>query len=129
MLCARSVPISYAFNKVKGDVIRVVLFSFLFHGVKVVVKDALPEVPTALPAVLGTSITLLLAFNVNQSYERWWEARKIWGSIVNDSRSLVLQIASFAVDRDEHRAASVLERVVLRQIAFCYSLGQAFSVS
>jgi len=125
MLCAQSVPITYAFNKVKTDVLRVMLFSLLFHGVKVVIKDALPEIPMALPTVLGTSITLLLAFNLNQSYDRWWEARKIWGSIVNDSRSLVLQIASFAVDRDEHRAASVLERVVFRQIAFCYSLGQA----
>jgi len=125
MLSAKSVPITYAFNKVKVDVFRVMLFSLLFHGVKIVIKDALPEIPMVLPTVLGTSITLLLAFNVNQSYDRWWEARKIWGSIVNDSRSLILQIASFVIDRDEHGAAPVLERVVFRQIAFCYSLGQA----
>ena len=125
MLSAKTVPIAYAFNKVKADVFRVMLFSLLFHAVKVGIKDALPDIPAVLPTVLGTSITLLLAFNVNQSYERWWEARKIWGSLVNDSRSLVLQVAGFAVDRDEHRAASVLERVVFRQIVFCYALGQA----
>ncbi|HVJ94387.1 MAG TPA: bestrophin family ion channel [Labilithrix sp.] len=124
MLSAKSVPITYAFNNVKADVVRVMFFSLLFHGVKIIIKESLPEIPAVLPTVLGTSITLLLAFNVNQSYDRWWEARKIWGSIVNDSRSLILQIGSFAVDRGDHRVAPVLERAVFRQIVFCYSLGQ-----
>jgi putative membrane protein len=103
----------------------VLLFSLAFHAAKLFIREALPEIPLALPTLLGTSIALLLAFNLNQSYDRWWEARKIWGAIVNDSRSLVLQIASFTMDRDGDAADSVLERVAFRQIAFCYSLGQA----
>ncbi|HVJ91444.1 MAG TPA: bestrophin family ion channel [Labilithrix sp.] len=124
MLSAKSVPVTYAFNKVKADVVRVMFFSLVFHGVKMVIKESLPEIPAVLPTVLGTSITLLLAFNVNQSYDRWWEARKVWGSLVNDSRSLIMQIASFAVDRADHRAAPVRERVAFRQIVFYYSLRQ-----
>ncbi len=125
MLIGNSVPIKYAFDKIKADVVRVLLFSLIFHVAKLRIGGAMPEIPVALPALLGTSITLLLAFNINQSYDRWWEARKVWGAVVNDSRSLVLQIASFTVDRDEHVRASVLERVAFRQIAFCYALGQA----
>src|SRR5688572_27232761 len=116
MLSARSVPFKYAFNKVKNDVFRVLLFSFAFHVAKLVFREALPEIPVALPMLLGTSITLLLAFAINQSYDRWWEARKIWGAIVNDSRSLVLQIVGFTVELDERARASVVERVVFRQI-------------
>jgi putative membrane protein len=126
MLSAKSVPVKYAFNKVRGDVLRVLLFSLLFHLAKVLAKDALPEpaIPVALPALLGTSISLLLAFILNQSYDRWWEARRIWGGIVNDSRSLVLQIATFTIERGSDSAGAALQRVALRQIAFVYSLGQ-----
>lgn len=124
MLIAR-VSLRYAFNNVKADVLRVLLFSLGFHVLKVLISEALPEIPVALPALLGTSISLLLAFNLNQSYERWWEARKVWGSIVNDSRSLVLQIAGFTVDRNDVPAAAVLERVAFRQIAFVHALGES----
>jgi putative membrane protein len=41
---------------------------------------------------LGIAISILLSYKINQSYNRWWEARTIWGAIVNDSRSLILQL-------------------------------------
>jgi putative membrane protein len=59
-------------------------------------------------------------FKLSQSYDRWWEARKIWGSIVNDSRSLVMQLHSFT--NKENR--TVTDRMAYRQIAWCYSLSQ-----
>jgi putative membrane protein len=119
-----TVSFRYAFNKVKADVLRVLLFSLAFHVAKLLVRDALPEIPVAVPALLGTSISLLLAFNLNQSYDRWWEARKVWGAVVNDSRSLVMQVAGFAVDRNGTSASEAVERVAFRQIAFVHSLGQ-----
>ena len=48
-------------------------------------------IPIAIPAILGTAISLILGFRTNAAYDRWWEARKVWGAIVNDSRSLVRQ--------------------------------------
>jgi len=39
-------------------------------------------------AVLG----LLLVFRTNTAYERWWEGRKLWGQLVNDSRNLCLKV-------------------------------------
>jgi putative membrane protein len=77
--------------------------------------------PISIPAFLGTAISVLLSFKLNQSYDRWWEARKIWGSIVNDSRTFVLQLQSFVnqAKRDDIRT------IAFRQIAWCFSLGQS----
>jgi putative membrane protein len=36
----------------------------------------------------GAALSLLLVFRTNAGYERWWEARKLWGGIVNQSRNL-----------------------------------------
>lgn len=43
-------------------------------------------------STLGLVISLLLVFRTNTAYERWWEGRKIWGSLVNSSRNLALKI-------------------------------------
>ncbi|MBC8082805.1 MAG: hypothetical protein H7Z21_06285 [Hymenobacter sp.] len=89
--------------------------------------DSLPRLPLGLASILGSSIALLLAFKINQSYERWWEARKIWSSIVNDSRTLVLQVRSF-VDEARHpppASGPFLKTLAYRQIAWCYCLGQS----
>ena len=53
------------------------------------------SIPIGVTAVFGTAVALLLGFRTNQAYERWWEARIIWGAIVNDSRTLVRQCVSF----------------------------------
>ena len=60
-----------------------------------------PIIPEFIPGMLGTIITLVLAFRMSQSYERWWEARKIWGAIVNDSRTLYRDLSFLTVARDE----------------------------
>lgn len=81
----------------------------------------LPDIPVAVPAFLGTAISLVLAFKLSHSYERWWEARIIWGAIVNDSRSLMIQVLNFTGGKER----AISERIGYRQIAWCYSLGQS----
>jgi putative membrane protein len=87
-------------------------------------NDHLIEIPTVLLSVLGTCISLLLGFMVNQSYERWWEARKIWGSIVNNSRNLILQLQFFIPQTTLQTPAlqAAIKKIAHRQIAFCYVL-------
>jgi putative membrane protein len=46
----------------------------------------------AVYSLLGFVISLLLVFRTNTAYDRWWEGRKLWGAIVNDSRNLALKI-------------------------------------
>ena len=42
--------------------------------------------------LLGFAISMLLVFRTNTAYERWWEARKLWGNLVNGSRNLSLKL-------------------------------------
>lgn len=43
-------------------------------------------------SLLGLVISLLLVFRTNTAYDRWWEGRKLWGGLVNNSRNLALKL-------------------------------------
>jgi ion channel-forming bestrophin family protein len=44
--------------------------------------------------MLGFVISLLLAYRTNTAYDRWWEGRKLWGSLVNNSRNLAIKLSA-----------------------------------
>lgn len=44
-------------------------------------------------ALLGFAISMLLVFRTNTAYDRWWEARKLWGLLVNNSRNLAIKLS------------------------------------
>ncbi|WP_439558468.1 bestrophin family protein [Dyadobacter sp.] len=44
-------------------------------------------------SLLGFVISMLLVFRTNTAYDRWWEGRKQWGSLMNNSRNLALKIS------------------------------------
>lgn len=123
MLLDAKLPTRFILKRILPDLALVLLISAIFLVLKVYVGPYLPPIPLSLPSILGSAISLLLAFTVSQSYERWWEARKIWGAIVNDSRTLVLQVRSFV--QAEQLTESLLRRLAYRQIAWCYGLGEA----
>jgi putative membrane protein len=55
-------------------------------------------------AVLVVGVGLLLGLRLNRAYERWWEARTLWGNLVNASRNLAVKCRAFAhPDDDEAR--------------------------
>jgi putative membrane protein len=114
------VPPGYVVREARKDVLMVLLIASLVEVLVRFNPGIVPEVPLIVPSLLGTAISLLLSFRLSQSYERWWEARKIWGAIVNDSRTLVRQLFTFAGGPSE-----TIVRVAHRQIAWCYSLGQS----
>jgi len=60
--------------------------------------------------MLGFAISMLLVFRTNTAYDRWWEGRKFWGSLVNNSRNLAMKISTFvkAEDSDAHKFFRVL---------------------
>jgi hypothetical protein len=49
-------------------------------------------VPSEVIVVLGSTMSLLLAFRLNISYERWWDGRELWGNVIQGSRSLLTQL-------------------------------------
>jgi putative membrane protein len=44
--------------------------------------------------LLGFAISMLLVFRTNTAYDRWWEGRKLWGSLVNNSRNLAMKLSA-----------------------------------
>ena len=47
------------------------------------------DVPSTAHTLAGTALSLLLVFRTNSSYDRFWEGRKLWGGIVNETRNLL----------------------------------------
>ena len=56
---------------------------------------------TIMHGMLGFVISLLLVFRTNTAYDRWWEGRKLWGSLVNNSRNLALKLSVMLQDEDD----------------------------
>ncbi|MBN8697438.1 MAG: hypothetical protein J0L87_12985 [Bacteroidetes bacterium] len=50
---------------------------------------------TVLHSLLGFVLSLLLVFRTNTAYDRWWEGRKIWGDMVNNTRNLMLKLNAY----------------------------------
>lgn len=121
MLLNKRIPASYILNKVKYNLVIVLIVSLLVLFITNRYKELLPEMPLTIPAFIGTAISILLSFKLSQSYDRWWEARKVWGAIVNDSRSFVIQLQSLTAKGND----TIIRKIAFRQIAWCYSLGQS----
>lgn len=68
------------------------------------------EVPNAaiVHSMVGTSLGLLLVFRTNQSYDRWWEGRKLWGGMVNTCRNLA-RASSVHLAHDPDRLRRVIK--------------------
>ncbi len=118
MILDRRIPWTYMVGKIKWDLAIVAVFAFM---IDLISRKSDFTIPSSLGAFMGTSIALLLSFKLSQSYDRWWEARKVWGCIVNDSRSLVLQLQAFVKQTDN----PVVEQMARRQIGWCYALGES----
>ncbi|MEO8532670.1 MAG: bestrophin family ion channel [Flavobacterium sp.] len=53
--------------------------------------------------ILGFVISLLLVFRTNTAYDRWWEARKLWGALVNNSRNFAIKLSSMLKDENDRK--------------------------
>ena len=84
--------------------------------------DAGLKVSIAVAAV-GTAVSFFIAFFTAQAYERWWEARKIWGELVNDSRSFGRLVSTIFPSTDaQPEVARIQDRLVRRHIAYLYAV-------
>lgn len=91
----------------------------------------LPWLPIAL---VGSALAFIVSFKNNASYGRLWEARKVWGGIVNTSRSLTVMINDFITNEYAKTAIEPAElqkikkELVMRHVAWMTSLRHALRV-
>jgi predicted membrane chloride channel (bestrophin family) len=82
------------------------------------------HVPWLPLSVVGTAVAFIVGFKNNASYDRLWEARKIWGGIVNASRSFTVMVKDFIVN-DQLTAEELSEihrELVHRHVAWLTAL-------
>lgn len=111
---------------------RILLFSLLTGTAVVVMYSVLGWRQIAIPwlpvSLIGTAVAFYVGFKNNSSYDRQWEARKIWGGIVNLSRAFAAAVRAFVnadfaphpVGDDEVREAQ--RTLVYRHLAWLYAL-------
>jgi putative membrane protein len=91
----------------------------------------IPWVPLTL---IGIAVAFYLGFKNNSAYDRTWEARKIWGGIVNSSRSWGLMVKGFVTDEfaegevSDAEIDAVRKRLIYRHIAWLYRLKRQLRV-
>lgn len=127
MLLKDKIPLSYIFGQIKYELILVMGYglsievAYSYFNIHVTAVS----IPITVSSVFGTILSLLLAFRSNQAYDRWWEARTIWGAIVNDSRSWGRQVMTMMENPENEDIKAFQDRMVMRQIAWCYALAKS----
>ncbi len=66
------------------------------------------KMSSALHTLLGMVISLLLVFRTNTAYDRWWEGRKYWGTLVNSSRTLAIKLSAMLGEEADRKEAAEL---------------------
>ncbi|OUL60501.1 bestrophin family protein [Flavobacterium sp. AJR] len=69
---------------------------------KITKNDYVQNIPI-MHGMLGFVISLLLVFRTNTAYDRWWEGRKLWGSLVNNSRNLAIKLSAMLKDENDRK--------------------------
>ncbi len=86
------------------------------------------SLPFSVAAILGSALAIFIAFRNNSAYSRWWEARTLWGGIVNSSRVLARLIITFTDSHahqpqfDLNRASQFKKEVIYQLIAWVNAL-------
>ncbi|MCH2223388.1 MAG: hypothetical protein MK066_01370 [Crocinitomicaceae bacterium] len=95
----------------KSDTIRILWKELIYMGLFTVLIafveiEYFPQYTqlkelTTVYSLVGFVISLLLVFRTNTAYDRWWEGRKKWGCLVNDSRNLGVKIAALNLSKED----------------------------
>lgn len=88
---------------------------YVFGGLHFLAMSGIPV------TILGSAIGVFLAFRTSSAYDRWWEARTLWGGLVNYSRTLARQ-ASTLITPTNRQTQELQESLVILQIAYVHAL-------
>ena len=89
-----------------------------------IINISVPWLPVS---VIGTAVAFYVGFKNNQAYDRMWEARKIWGGIVNDSRTWGMMVDGFVTNEyseqkhPDTKLHDIKKRLIYRHVAWLYA--------
>lgn len=110
----------------KVDLLIIATCTAMYYVHEHVIPRAI-QLPPMLPTLLGTALAFFVGFNNNQAYDRWWEARIIWGALVNDSRSWARNVLEYTIpgNLNSEELELIKRKMILRQIGFVYALKES----
>jgi putative membrane protein len=68
---------------------------------------------TSFHQIVGFVLSMLLVFRINSAYDRWWEGRKLWGALINNSRSLAAKCVTFLPVKIKEERDSIVRMLIL----------------
>jgi len=128
MYVQRRYPFKSVLIWTKREILFFTIFATLITCLYELLSIKWLQVPLAPVALIGTAVAFMVGFQNNAAYDRIWEARKIWGGIVNNSRSLIITVKdSFYMHRSEANKdeSEALKIVANRHIAWLTALRYA----
>jgi putative membrane protein len=78
--------------------------------------------------LLATVVGIFIVFRFNEAYQRWWEARILWGGLVNESRNFAREVVTFVnpkrvpTIRSDEEAKRIQKTLIYRHLAYCNAL-------
>ena len=103
--------IKLIFNTAKSDtlhklwpqmlVMAIVSFIIVYFEIKYLAEYNFLKDTATIYSLIGFVLSMLLVFRTNTAYERWWEGRKKWGELLNNSRQLAIKIAETPLDKTD----------------------------
>jgi ion channel-forming bestrophin family protein len=97
----------FSLNSTLGRILLYSLLMSLYSGLAVLKEHSrfagYGVVHSTVHAILGLMVSMLLVFRTNGAYAKWWEARTLWGALINASRNLALKVRHFVPATIEER--------------------------
>ena len=110
---------SYVMWRVVRSTIAIGLYSFLILcAIRFLKLDQYLMMDATIFSLLGVILSIFLVFRTNSAYDRWWEARKQWGALVNNTRNMAIYVDSMWPQSDQG-----IRRFMAKHISnFCLAL-------
>ncbi|WP_211365313.1 bestrophin family protein [Polyangium fumosum] len=116
-----------ALQRIRGRMALTTLLAVVVTVIDLNVRFFHPDLTTIPFTLIGLALSIFLGFRNNTSYDRFWEGRKLWGGLVNTTRTITRQILTLVnapADRaDESEAVAAFRReMVYRIIGYTHAL-------
>jgi len=124
-------PLFQIWGILKFNWISITVFVTLSTGVAIMCEIFdfhLLELSVVPVSILGGALAIFLGFRNNSAYDMWWEARKIWGGVVNISRTFAMESSSFVTavfvkgDASDEEIAKIQKDLSYRHLAWINAL-------
>lgn len=122
MYVRRRISFRHLFNDSWRHILLVTAWSLIvvyFHEIQGLKMFSIPIIPVT---TIGIAVSLYLGFKSTSAYGRWWEARKVWGAIINDSRIWASAVFTLIFAPDKELDPNVQRELIRRHLAWVNAL-------